>query len=95
MRWRMISCARMLMSEALPVRQWNGACNSWQKSEAIEAARRRFEGQVATPTIIRPRSRRAGQCVGRAVLDRYGRVLARVEGWAQAILRWDKGPWCR
>ncbi len=63
--------------------------------EATKAAQRRYEGQVATLTIGGAKSRRAGQCVGSAVLDRYGRILARVDGWPKVIRRWDKGPWCR
>jgi len=63
--------------------------------EATRAAERAYNGRTATLTIGGAKSRRAGQCVGHAVLDRYGRVLARVDGWPQAIRRWDKGPWCR
>ena len=63
--------------------------------EATKAVKRVYEGRTATLTIGGARSRRAGQCVGSAVLDRYKRVLARVEGWPVTVRRWDKGPWCR
>lgn len=64
-------------------------------AEATKAAERAFEGKTATLSIGGAKSRRAGQCVGRAVTDRYGRVLARVDGWPHVVRRWDKGPWCR
>lgn len=63
--------------------------------EATKAVERAFEGRMVTLTIGGAKSRRAGQCVGKAVLDRYDRVLARVSGWPETVRRWDKGPWCR
>ena len=63
--------------------------------EATKAAQGAFDGRTAILRIGGARSRRQGQCVGQAILDRYGRVLARVEGWPEAVRRWDKGPWCK
>lgn len=63
--------------------------------EATRAAQRAYEGRTATLTIGGAKSRRQGRCVGQAVLDRYGRVLARVEGWPAVVARYDKGAWCR
>ena len=64
-------------------------------AEAAKAAERAFEGRTVTLTIGGARSRRNGLCAGHAVTDRYGRVLARVDGWPATVRRWDKGPWCR
>lgn len=64
-------------------------------AESTRAAERRFDGKTVNLIVGGARSRSAGQCVGQAVLDRYDRVLARVEGWPAAVRRWDKGPWCR
>ncbi len=62
--------------------------------EATEAARDAVEGRTATLTIGGAKGRRNGRCYRSAVLDRYDRVLARVEGWPEVVARWDKGPWC-
>jgi endonuclease YncB( thermonuclease family) len=64
-------------------------------AEATRLAERRFKGRVVTLRIGGAKRRRAGMCVGKAVLDRYDRVLARVDGWPKVVRRWDKGPWCR
>jgi micrococcal nuclease len=64
-------------------------------TEATKAIERRYAGKTATLTIGGAKSRRNGLCVGKALTDRYGRVLAAVKGWKAAIRSFDKGPWCR
>ena len=63
--------------------------------DATDAARARWEDRTAHLTIGGAQGRRKGKCYGSAVLDRYGRVLAAVDGWPETVGAWDKGPWCR
>lgn len=62
---------------------------------ATDAARARYAGRTVTQAIGGAESRRNGGCVGWAVLDRYGRVPARVDEWPAIVAPWDKGPWRR
>lgn len=62
---------------------------------ATRAAQSQFEGEFLTLTIGGAASRtKRGRCVGEAVLDLYGRVLARVAGWPETVAEFDKGAWC-
>ena len=63
--------------------------------EATEAARAAFEAKTVVLTIGGAEGRREGRCVGRAVLDRFGRVLAAVDGWEAVLEPWAGEPWCR
>jgi endonuclease YncB( thermonuclease family) len=64
-------------------------------AEATKAAKDYFEGANVTLKIGGAKARRDGNCVGQAVMDKYGRVLAAVDGWPSVVKSWDKGPWCR
>ena len=63
--------------------------------EATQAAKEYFQGATVTLHIGGAKSKRKGKCVGQAVMDKYGRVLAAVKDWPTVISPWDKGPWCR
>lgn len=68
-------------------------------AEATEAARSAYEGRTATLRIGGAASRTSAatgrRCVGEAVRDRYGRVLASVDGWEAAVGDLAGEPWCR
>lgn len=67
-------------------------------AEATEAARSAYEGRTATLRIGGAASRTSAatgrRCVGEAVFDRYGRVLASISSWNSIVSKWDKGAWC-